>query len=81
MKYWILGGVLLIIAGLYFGAGWVQALGVGMIALPLIILALIVLFILIVLAIVLLFGSATLVKFGGKVKESKGKKMKIVGKK
>lgn len=72
----IIGGVLLIIAGLYFGAGWVQALGIGMIALPLLVIALIILFILAVILICLIFGSVSVLK----VKGVKRKRMKLVGK-
>jgi hypothetical protein len=72
MKYWILGGVLLIIAGLYFGIGWVQALGIGMIALPLIIIGVVLLFILLVVLAALLFGSIAVLK----IKSVKGKRKK-----
>jgi hypothetical protein len=63
MKYWILGGVLLVIAGLYFGIGWVQTLGIGMIALPVIILGLILVFVLVVLLAAIILGSVAVMKF------------------
>jgi uncharacterized membrane protein len=72
MKYWILGGVLVLIAGLYFGVGWVQTLGVGMIAFPLLIIGMVLFFILLVILAVLIFGSATLLK----VKQVKEKRKK-----
>jgi len=72
MKYWILGGVLLIIAGLYFGVSWVETLGIGMIALPLIIIGVVLLFILLVVLAVLLFGSIAVLK----LKSVKGKRKK-----
>jgi hypothetical protein len=73
MKYWILGGVLLIIAGLYFGAGWAEALGIGMIALPILIIGVILIFILLVVAAVLLFGSVVVLKLKQQVKGKRKK--------
>jgi hypothetical protein len=72
MKCWILGGVLVLIAGLYFGVGWVQTLGLGMIALPILIIGMVLFFILLVILAVLIFGSVAVLK----VKSFKGKRKK-----
>jgi hypothetical protein len=72
MRCWILGGILVLIAGLYFGVGWVQTLGLGMIALPILIIGMVLFFILLVILAVLIFGSVAVLK----VKQVKGKRKK-----
>lgn len=63
MKYWILGGVLLILIGLYFGVTWVQALGVGLIALPFLIIGLLLVFFLLIFLVAIILGSVAVFRF------------------
>jgi hypothetical protein len=71
MWTWIIAGAILLATGLYFGIGWVQTLGIGIIALPLIIIGLVVLIILSVVLLILLLGLVAVLKTGTKRKKAR----------